>query len=229
MNYAFIFVKKKSLRLPNKNIKKLGRKYLFEHSIISAKKIKKLKKIFISTDSKFIANYSKKKYDVEIIRRPSKLSKPNSKELDAWKHAIKFVEKKYGFFDFFTSLPVTSPLRNISDVNKCINLLKVNTDLVVTIKKANRNPYFNILKKKGDFYSLLLDKKENYSGHNEFNDIYDMTTVCYCGKTNYIKRANYLLEGKIKAVYIPFPRSIDIDDQNDLEIARYFYKKNAFK
>lgn len=224
MKYAFIFVKKKSLRLPNKNIKKLKGKYLFEHSIILAKKIKRLKKIFISTDSHFIANYSKVKYGVEIIKRPSILCKPNSKELDAWKHAIKVVEKKYGFFDTFVSLPATSPLRNLSDVNKCINLLKDHTDLVVTIKKAEKNPYFNMLKKKGDFFTLIFDKKKNYSGHQEFNNIYDMTTVCYCGKVDYIKKTKYLLEGKIKAVYIPFPRSIDIDEHKDLKIAKLYLK-----
>lgn len=225
MKFAFIFVKKKSLRLKNKNIKKLKGKYLFEHSIILAKKVKRFKKIFISTDSNFIANYSKKKYGIEVIKRPSRLSKPNSKELDVWKHAIKFVEKKYGFFDSLTSLPATSPLRNLSDVNKCINLLKNDTDLVVTVKKAERNPYFNMLKKIGNFYKLVLDKKKSYSGHMEFNNIYDMTTVCYCGKVSYIKKTDYLLKGKIKAVYIPFPRSIDIDEKKDIEIANLYFKK----
>ena len=47
--------------LPNKNIKKINGKTLLEITIDLAKKVKFIKKIVISTDSKKYANISKKK------------------------------------------------------------------------------------------------------------------------------------------------------------------------
>ena len=66
-----------SKQIPNKNIINLNNKPLIYYSINLAKKIKKIDKVFVSTDSPKIANISKK-YGAEIIIRPSKLAKDKS-------------------------------------------------------------------------------------------------------------------------------------------------------
>ena len=51
--------------------------------------------------------------------RPLKLGKDNSPEIDTWKHAINFLKNKEKV-DYIVSVPTTSPLRKISDIDNCI-------------------------------------------------------------------------------------------------------------
>ena len=64
-----------------------------------------------------------------------------------WKHASKFVEKKYGDFDYFLSLPATNPLRKLSDIKKfikkCENRNK--NKIFISISKLKKNILENIV------------------------------------------------------------------------------------
>ena len=57
----------------NKNIKKVFGKYLCEYPLMAAKKIKSIKKIYVSTNCNVIKKVSKK-YKVNIIDRPKRLT-----------------------------------------------------------------------------------------------------------------------------------------------------------
>ena len=59
--FAFIFARKNSKRIKNKNIRKINDNELINYTIDLAKKIKLIDKIFVSTDSKKIINLAKKK------------------------------------------------------------------------------------------------------------------------------------------------------------------------
>ena len=50
--FAFIFARGGSKGLKDKNLYEIGGKPLIAHSILAAKKNKKIKKVFVSTDSK---------------------------------------------------------------------------------------------------------------------------------------------------------------------------------
>ena len=59
--FAFIFARKNSIRVKNKNIRKINNSELINYTFDLAKKIKLIDKIFVSTDSKKIINLAKKK------------------------------------------------------------------------------------------------------------------------------------------------------------------------
>ena len=54
---------------------------------------------------------------------------------------------------------------------------------------------------------------------------YDITTVCYVMKPDFILNNNYMFDGKIKLNHIPKENSIDIDNMIDLEWARFMINK----
>ena len=91
-NFAFIFARKGSKRVKNKNIKKLNGKPLILYSIEIAKKIKQISKIFVSTNDKNIKKLALTNGCI-VIDRPEFLAKDNSPEWLAWQHAISFVKK----------------------------------------------------------------------------------------------------------------------------------------
>ena len=142
--FTFIFARGGSKGIKNKNIIKINNKPLIYYSIILGKKISG-NNVFVSTDSKKIANISKK-YGASIIKRPKILSGDNSAEVDAWKHAVNYLKNKNIFFDTFLSLPTTSPLRSLKDIMNVLNMLK-GSDLVVTGSISKRSPWYNMVKK----------------------------------------------------------------------------------
>ena len=122
-NVVFIFARSGSKGLKNKNIKKFSGKPLIYWTIKQAKKIKNIDSIILSTDSIKIANLGKKYGASVYFIRPKKLASDNSPEWLSWKHAVKFIQKKFKTnLSKIVVLPVTSPCREIKDINNCINL-----------------------------------------------------------------------------------------------------------
>ena len=222
--FCFIFARGGSKGIKNKNLSKLNRKPLLHYSINLAKKIKAIKKIYVSTDSKVIATYAKKK-GADIIKRPKKISGDNSKEIDAWKHAIKYLRNKKIFFDNFLSLPTTSPLRTKNDVIKSINMLKGKTDIILTANKSKRNPWFNMVKKnKKGFYEIVIKSTKNIHNRQLAPKVLDLTTAAYVSRAKYIMKAKSYFDGNVKINLIPPERSLDIDSKEDLNYAEYLMK-----
>lgn len=123
LNYAFIFARGGSKGIKDKNIKLFNKKPLIYYSINLAKKIKEIKKVFVSSDSKKILKIAKK-FGANTILRPKELSRDHSSEIDAWKHAVRHLKKKGEKFDNFISLPCTSPLRKEIDIKTALKKIK---------------------------------------------------------------------------------------------------------
>ena len=224
-NFAFIFARGGSKRIKNKNLQKIGKKTLLEITLNQAKKIKNIDKIFLSTDSKKIS-YAAKDFDIEIIMRPGNLATDKSSEWHAWQHAINNVSHKYEF-DKFICLPVTSPLRSNNDIINCINKLNKSNDIIITVTETERNPWYNMVKfnKKKLAELVNQNKSKMIDIRQKAPKVYDMTTVCYVSTPNYILNNKSIFSGKVSAVVVPAERSLDIDTNFDLNLARLLYLK----
>lgn len=154
---AFIFARGGSKRLKNKNLRLIAGKPLIYYSINLAKKIKKIKDIYVSTDSKKIAKISKK-YGAKIILRPKKLANSKSIEFLSWKHAVKTLEDQNISFKHFISLPCTAPLRNMSDIYRCINKLKNKRKLVITGFESDQNTLVSEIDKSEEGFIFFKKK-----------------------------------------------------------------------
>ena len=228
--YAFIFARGGSKGLKKKNILNLDGKPLINHAIDIAKEIQNIEKIFISTDDEEIANIAINNGAI-LIDRPKELAEDNSSEWLAWQHAIKYVFNRFGEFEGFVSLPATAPLRSKEDVSKCIAKLKDNADLIVTVTKSKRHPAFNMVRISSEDKITLIENKGKILRRQDAPIIYDMTTVAYVSTAQHILKTKSLWEGVVKAVEIPFERSIDIDNKIDYEFANFLlnYQKNINK
>ncbi len=226
-NYAFIFARGGSKELKNKNIKLFNGKPLIFYSINLAKKNKKIKKIFVSSDNPRILKIAKK-YGAHTIIRPKSLSNDKSSEIKAWKHAIKYLQKKNDSFDNFISLPCTSPLRIEKDINLAIKKITKENDIVLAISKSNKFPDFNMVKKRGNKVELLRKEKFLYN-RQESKKTFNLTTVIYaCSSKFILKIKKSYWEGNVKFIEIPKIRSIDIDDLSDFKLAELIYKNKKF-
>ena len=219
--YSFIFVRKNSKRIVNKNLKKINGKSLLSLSINFSKQISIIDKTFVSTDCSQMAKIAKSA-GCEIILRPNKLTRDNSPEIESWKHAVQYVKKNFEKNFIFLSLPVTAPLRRKKDAINCIkSIKKFNYDICLTVTKTNLDPSFNMLEFKDNKFKPVIKILNNRTGKK----FYAITTVAYCAKISFIERAKNILDGNVQYLNIPFPYSIDIDELSDLKIAKIFMRK----
>ena len=218
--FAFIFARGGSKGIPRKNIKPLGGKPLIGWSIDIALQCPSIDRVIVSTDDQEIADVARS-YGAEVpFIRPIELSEDTSAEWFAWRHAIEFVEAQGCKFDQFVSLPATSPLRSVDDVENCIAALDDETDVVVTVKKAERSPYFNMvtIDEKGHCH-LAITPETSVTRRQDAPEVYDMTTVCYVARPDFILSNYGLFSGRVRSVVIPDSRAVDIDTPMDFKMA----------
>ena len=222
--FAFIFARGGSKGVPGKNIRILGGKPLIAWSIEIAREISEIDRIIVSTDDENIAAVGKE-FGAEIIKRPFLLAQDDTPEWLAWQHAVDWLENNGEYFDRFVSLPTTSPTRSKEDVSGCLNLLDDKTDVVVTMTETTRSPFFNMVREENGFVKLLVDSNKTYSRRQDTPKAFDMTTVAYVTRPEFIKRNQSIFDGMVKSLVIPGERAIDIDTKLDFEIAEMLINK----
>lgn len=220
ISHGFIFARGGSKGLPRKNIKSLAGKPLICYSIETALKSKFIDKVFVSTDDQEIASIAEKSGAI-IIMRPLELAGDKSPEWLAWRHAVEWVTGKYGHFDEFISLPATSPLRSVADVDSAVDKRRTeNADICISVTPSNRSPYFNMVKITADQMVELVNKPElNVYRRQDAPEVFDITTVVYAASCTFVMEKNGLFEGRVTSIEIPKNRAVDIDDIYDFKLA----------
>jgi CMP-N-acetylneuraminic acid synthetase len=229
---ACIFARSGSKGIPNKNIRNFNGKPLITWAVELALQVKQIDRVYVSTDSEEIAEIAKSAGAIVPFIRPTELATDESPEWDSWQHFIKFLEGTDGKLpDVFISLPTTSPLRTMTDVENCINEFdKGLSDFVIGITQSERSPYFNMVKKDANnLVDLVIRECNQYSRRQETPEVFDITTVCYVGKPETILTKNSIFEGRVAGVEIPRERSIDIDTPLDFQIAEFLHKTKELK
>ena len=223
---CLICARKGSKGIKNKNIVNFHNKPLIEWTFDLANSIKKFNKIYISTDSKKIITIAKKnKINVPFIR-PQYLAKSNSKEIDVWKHALKHLKKIDEFPDVLVVIPATSPLRKKKQIIYSIRkFLKDKSDVLITVKDPENNPYFNMVKVDKRGLAKIVINKKNFYRRQDAPKVYSMSTICYVIKPNYILKAKNIFEGKVTVAKFDKKSSKDIDDNYDLNLAKILFKR----
>jgi CMP-N-acetylneuraminic acid synthetase len=217
---AVIFARGGSKGLPKKNILELDGKSLLARAIEVGQSLNRVKKVVVSTDSEEIASLALSLGAEVPFLRPAILATDEAPEWLAWRHAVETLRCKGEKFDSLLSLPPTAPLRSRDDVECCLDMFQANNvDGVITVRESDRNPYFNVVHKdSNNFFRLVLDGK--FSRRQDAPIVYEMTTVAYVFKADFILSADRLFDGKLRAVKIPRDRAIDIDTPFDMAVAK---------
>lgn len=223
-----IFARGGSKGVPRKNIKLLAGKPLIAYAIETAKAVPLIDRVIVSTDDEEIAAVARQ-YGAEVpFMRPEELARDDTPELLAWKHAVDTMEKQLGHaVDVLVSIPTTSPLRAPQDVIACIQkLVDTDADIVITVTEAHRSPYFNMVTLTPDGTArLAIQPSAALVRRQDAPVVYDMTTVAYAARADYIKKTTAIMTGKVKAVLVPKERALDIDTLLDFEIAEFLMSK----
>ncbi len=214
-----------SVGLKNKHLVTLKRKPLMYHTIDFINSLKIFKYIVVSSDSKKILNYSKKKNIKNLILRPKYLSSSKASKIKVLQHALFEMERKFNKkFDYLIDFDATSPIRKKKDFQQAFKIfIRKNADLLITVTPSRKNPYFNmiqILNKK-----TFLVKNGNFIRRQDTPKIFDMNASFYIFKRNHLLKCKKLISKNTVAYIMPKKSAFDIDDIIDLKINETLLKQ----
>lgn len=225
-----IFARGGSKGIPQKNIRTLCGKPLIAYAIETARSVKMIDDVIISTDDPEIAEAGRRCGASVPFMRPSELATDNTAEILAWKHAVKEYKDVTGkTVDILVSVPATSPLRSPDDVTACLNkLLSTDADVVMVVSEPRRNPYFNMVRLDAAGNARLAMDVSGIVRRQDAPPVFDITTVAYAVRAPFLMSCEKLWDGKVKTVTIPKERALDIDEPIDLELAEFYLRRKGF-
>jgi len=214
--------------IKNKNLKKIKKFSLVGRAIKISKKSKLIQRTFLSTDSEKIKREGLR-YKAEVpFLRSKKNSIDSSNDFDVLKEFLSRIARKEKVIPkYIVLLRPTTPFRSTKIINKAINKFKKikNYDSLVTVHKMSEPVHKKFFVKKNKlkttFSKLTLDQankpRQNFPNSYTANGYLDIVKT-----KNIYKEKKYLNK---KCFPFIIPKTIDIDESIDLEIANYLVKK----
>jgi len=213
--------------IKDKNLVKIKGKPLIYYTIKEAKKTKEITNYIVSTDSSKIKKVAQK-YKVKVpFLRPKKFSQDSSSSASALKHALIECEKIFNKkFDYVVELMATNPLKKASDIKNIIKiLLKNKSDSVIAVNQLFDHHPARIKKiVKGKLYDFAIKEKLESRRQDLKPNAYVRSGSIYAMSRRYVMNEKRYFSGKSLAYILPLERTINIDDKNDLIIAKYKLK-----
>lgn len=202
--------------VPRKNIREIAGKPLIAWTIEAAKKSVYIDKLILSSEDREIIDVALR-WGCEVpFVRPEELAKDDTPGMDPILHAIQKIEK----YDFVVLLQPTSPLRNTSDIDKCIELcLKKDSNACVSVSETEKSPYWMFTLEENNQMTPIFKDKETNVRRQDLPTFVTLNGAVYVAKSDWLLVNKKFLTSETIAYEMPKERSIDIDSEFDLRIA----------
>lgn len=219
--------------IPGKNIKEVGSRPLLSYTAAIALNFAHRHKadIGFSTDSESIRQVGRDCGLPDDYKRPAHLGNDIVGKPWVIRDLMLHCEKKHGkTYDYVIDLDVTSPLRTMSDIEKCLELMLANPEAltVFSVNPCGRNPYFNMVEEKETgFYGLV--KNSPVTARQQAPKVYDINGSIYI----YSRRS--LMADEPRAVtpktlvYVMDHICFDLDEPSDYDYLSYLLDSGKIK
>jgi pseudaminic acid cytidylyltransferase len=219
---AIIPARKGSKRIPGKNIKLFYGKPIIYYAIKKAEESGLFSKILVTTDSKKIANISKKfGASVEFIR-PKYLSNDKAGTIQVISHAVNYLRKKNLFYNYVCCIYPATPLINLKKFKICYKILNSNKfNYVFPVSKFHKtnNTYLLLNKNRTVKEKIETEKKIFYPF------FYNDTGQYYWGKFSSWLNKKKLFTSKSKVIFLSKNDFVDVNTLKDWIDLENLYKK----
>jgi CMP-N,N'-diacetyllegionaminic acid synthase len=208
--------------LPNKNLLKIGDKSLIGHTLTQAKVIDAIDCIIVSSDSNEILKEGEIYAADILLQRSAKLASDDAGKIDAIIDCLNHAESNLNkHFDYVIDLDVTSPLRNLIDIENCLEFTKdQGFKNLITVTNSKKNPYFNQIEITNEG-PQLVKSGHNIKGRQSAPKVYDMNASIYVWSRDFLINEKTLFSRDTIVYDMPEERSLDIDNELDFKIVKH--------
>lgn len=205
--------------IPRKNIKPLGGRPLIYYAIDGARSIADDADICVSTDDAEIIDLVRE-YGLDVpFVRPDYLAADNMGTYEVLLHAIDYFEKAGRIYDTVVLLQPTSPFRRPDDIRGAMNAYSTDVDMVVSVKEAATNPYYNSYEENSDGYLVISKGDGRYARRQDVPDAWEYNGAVYVINTESLKARNMSDFRRIRKYVMDPLHSLDLDTLLDWKIA----------
>lgn len=235
--------KSSSLRIKNKNMKKLGDKPLLFHKIKTCLETN-LGSVFVSTDSKRISNYSTKLGAQASFLRPKKYSTSKATMMSCVLHLLRYFKNNLiNLPEYVAIMPPTNPFVTASSIKKAFQKLRLNRkyNSICSFTESADHPFLVVHgKKKLQFNSVkyLGYKFSDFERSQDYPKAFTLTGSIRITKTSYFFKYILNLSSDTKKNVTDLTSCIgyelnkreafDINNKNDFDIAQLLVKNKNF-
>jgi len=210
--------------IPGKNIALLSGKPLISYTIDAFLALDGEfgSDICVSTDSKDVAEVVEKAGVPVPFLRPEEISTDTASAESVMLHALAWYRDAGKQFDTLVLLQPTSPLRTALHIREAIALYRANAgvDMVVSVREAKSNPYFNLFEEDGQGF-LARSKKSTFARRQDCPNVYEYNGAIYVINVASLLQKGFLSLNKIKKYVMNAASSADIDSPEDLQLCEY--------
>ena len=217
-----------SVGIPKKNIKNLIGKPLIKYSYDHAIEFKSIYSgkchISLSTDSDEIKKIYNSFGNKVNYKRNKRLASNNASKTETIKDLLEYEENRLNIkFDYILDLDISSPLRNLNDLNQAFQKFQLNKDAlnIFSVSKANKNPYFNMVEKGEHGYYNLVKSSENFNSRQKSPNVFDMNASFYFYRRSFFERKNLTVITDKSMIYEIPHICFDLDHEIDFSFIEY--------
>lgn len=215
--------------IPRKNIKLLNGKPLISYAIDTARSLATDDNICVSTDDDEIIQVVEN-YGLKVpFKRPEYLATDSAGTNEVLLHALDFYEKQGQHYDVIVLLQPTSPFRSAKHVEEAVKLYSSEVDMVVSVKEATANPYYNCFEENQEGVLQISKGDGHYTRRQDAPKVYEYNGAVYVINTNSLKqRTLSQFNKRVKYVMDDF-HSLDLDNMNDWVFAECLMNNTKIK
>ena len=208
--------------VPGKNIRPLGGIPLIGHSIKSALAVASdPADVVVSTDSEEIAAVARSLGANVPFMRPAEFATDTAGSREVILHAADVLNAAGGSYDSVVLLQPTSPFRLEEDIRNAVSLFyNEKPDMVVAVKPARSNPYYNAFETDADGHLVISKGDGLFTRRQDAPPVWEIDGSIYVIDADSLRRYKSL--GKMPFIF-PIentsPYNIDIDTELDFMTA----------
>lgn len=212
--------------IPGKNIKPLNGKPLIGYSIDVAREFADDDDICLTTDDAHIADVAEKQFGLRVpFLRPSELATDKSGTYGVLLHALDYYAAHDKHYDTLVLLQPTSPFRTADDIRAAIKLYSPDIDMVVTVKEAATNPYYNAFEEDANGFLHISKGDGHYTRRQDAPKVWEYNGAVYVINVASLRKMQLGEFPRRRLCKMNADHSIDLDTPMDWLIAETLMKQ----
>lgn len=162
--------------------------------------------------------------DVPFMR-PDSLATDKSGSYEVMLHALDFYHNRGVDYDRLVLLQPTSPMRTADDVRRALELYTPDIDMVVTVKEAESNPYYNCFEEGDDGFLQISKGDGTFTRRQDAPKAWEYNGAVYVINTTSLRKMPLGKFKRRRMCPMDAGRSIDLDTPLDWLIAEHLMKE----
>jgi CMP-N,N'-diacetyllegionaminic acid synthase len=209
--------------VPRKNVALLGNRPLLAYTTAVAAESRRLTRVILSTDDEEIASVGRQ-WGVDVpFMRPSALAQDDTPMLPVVQHALRTLEEAGEHYDAVCLLQPTSPLRQASDIDGCVELLETTgSDAVVTVLPvpSEYNPHWTFMRDSSGYLRISTGEATPITRRQELPPAFHREGSVYVTRRDVVMVQNSLYGNRLAGYVVDGSHSVNIDEPADFAHAQ---------